>query len=239
MQNQFSNQVRRVRFMTSNVGGRKFLQQKDSLNINKLIKNREYDAVLNSFVRTKRLNNLQDAAYKSKRGYALGVVNGKKVMYVSGSRNITDWAFNVIDDILPSKRQYFSNHTAKRLTAIAKKNNIDVVVGHSRGGMLVAKMDIPNHKKLSLDGAMRLAPTNRRNVMNLYQKQALDKFISRRGTNRKGYKMNRWKNYHFISRDRRVTRKRKTTYRRRYRPYATKRRRVSYTQTLKRGRARY
>lgn len=196
------NQVKRSKFISSNPQGAKFMSQVQRLDINKQIGNKQYDTVLNTFVRTDGMDYLQDKAYARKEGYAIGYVNGKKVMYVSGSRNIVDWIFNAADDFIPAEHHYASNRTAARLTRIAKRENVDVVVGHSRGGMLVAKMDIPNNKKLALDGAIRLAPKDKRGIMNLYQKQPLDKFISRRGGNRKGYKMKRLSTAHFISRDR-------------------------------------
>lgn len=176
--------------------------KKAKFDVNAAISKRDYDAVLKNFVRTDQLNHLQDEAYASKRGYSIGYVNGKKVMYVSGSRNVTDWVFNVADNFIPASRHRVSNKTSQNLTKIARDEKVDVVVGHSRGGMLVAKMDIDNSKKLSLDGAMRLAPKNRRNVMNLYQKQVLDRVINRGGKNSKAYRVKRVKTVHFISRDR-------------------------------------
>jgi hypothetical protein len=203
MQQAFSKQVADARFIRGGSLNQKFYEQSRSgYNVNAAIRSRDYDAVLNNFVRTDALDRLQDEAYDKRAGYSIGYVGGKKVMYVSGSRNAIDWVFNVGDMIIPHKHHYASNRTAKRLTAIAKSQNVDVVVGHSRGGMLVSKMDIPNDKKLSLDGAMTLAPKNRRDVMNLYQKQPLDKFIGRGGTNSKSYRMKRIGRAHFISRDR-------------------------------------
>lgn len=170
-------------------------------NINAMIANRDYDGVHDLFVQNNDMAFLERQAYLSKRGYSIGYVHGKKVLYVSGSRNFTDWVFNAADDIIPARFHHVSNTTAKKLTRIAKREGVDVVVGHSRGAMLVAKMDIPDNKKLGLDGALRLAPANRRDMMNLYQDQLLDKFISRRGTNKKKYKLgNPWR-YHFITRD--------------------------------------
>ena len=169
--------------------------------LQRLIHDREYDRVLHEFVQTKEMNRLSDRAYKNRKGHAIGKVNHEIILFVSGSRNLTDWVLNVADDFVPSNWQFISNHTAQKLTKLALKYKVDAVVGHSRGGMLVAKMDIPNYKKLGLDAAMRLAPSQRTGMMNLYQKQLLDKVISRRGTNQKSYKVQRPLNYHFLSRD--------------------------------------
>ena len=170
-------------------------------NINALIKRRDYDAVLTNFVQHNDFVFLEKRAYKSPRGFAVGYVNGNKVMYVSGSRNVTDWVLNVMDDFIPASKHHLSNRTAKNLTKIALDQNIDVTVGHSRGGMLVAKMDIPDDKKLAVDGALRLAPRDKADIMNLYQNQILDKFIAARGTNKKKYPLHSYYKYHFISRD--------------------------------------
>lgn len=169
--------------------------------LQRLIKEREYDKVLTMYVQTEAMNKLQDTAYKAKKGYAIGKVQDERILFVSGSRNLVDWTFNVADDFIPSSLQVVSNHTAKNLTKIFHGNAIDVAVGHSRGGALVAKMDIPVEKKLGVDAAMRLAPKNRRDMMNLYQNNLLDKYISRKGTNQKKYKVNKFGNYHFLSRD--------------------------------------
>lgn len=197
----FYDQVSQAKFITSQAGGGVFYKQMKTADVNNAIYRRDYDKVLN-FARSSDMDYLQDRAYARSEGYAIGMVNGKKVMFVSGSRNMTDWVFNALDDPLPAKAHIVSNRTSKRLTQIAKRENVDLVVGHSRGGMLVAKMDIPNSRKLALDGAIRLAPKNKRNIMNLYQKQPLDKFIAARGTNKKGYRMKRLGRAHFISRDR-------------------------------------
>jgi hypothetical protein len=169
--------------------------------LQKLIARRNYDTVLRKYVQNPDMNKLQDTAYRSKRGFAIGTVNNTdRVLFVSGSRNLTDWVFNAADDMLPSKLQFVSNRTAANLTALAKKFKADVVVGHSRGGALVAKMNLPNFMKLGLDAAIRLAPKDRRDMMNLYQDQLLDKFIAKRGTNSKKYKLNSLGDYHFLSR---------------------------------------
>lgn len=203
MEEAFSRQVSDARFIRGGSLNRQFYgQSRSGYNVNAAIRGRDYDGVLHNFVRTDALDRLQDEAYDKRAGYSIGYVGGKKVMYVSGSRNAIDWVFNVGDMVIPHKHHYASNRTAKRLTAIAKSQNVDVVVGHSRGGMLVSKMDIPNDKKLSLDGAMTLAPKNKRDTMNLYQKQPLDRLINRGGTNSKAYRMKRIGRAHFISRDR-------------------------------------
>lgn len=168
----------------------------------RLIHARRYDAVLSKYVRSKELNGLQDRAYQAKSGYAIGRVRGGDVvLFVSGSRNLTDWAFNVVDDFIPSAAQVVSNTTARRLTSLFVRSGCTVAVGHSRGGALVAKMNVPDYQKLGLDAAMRLAPKGRRSMMNLYQNQLLDRYIAQRGTNQKRYDLGKGKNYHFISRD--------------------------------------
>lgn len=169
--------------------------------LQRLILARQYDAVLHEFVQTDEMNEMQDKAYSRKEGYSVGKIGADKILFVSGSRNLTDWAFNALDDIVPTRAQFVSNRTAKLLKRHFDRNKCTVAVGHSRGGALVAKMNLPDYQKLGLDAAMRLAPADKRGMMNLFQKQLLDRFISERGTNQKSYKMNSAGKYHFLSRD--------------------------------------
>lgn len=176
---------------------RKSLRTKNT-KLQELILARDYDAVLNEYARTPQMNELMRSAYQARRGYSLGNVKGEKILFVSGSRNPVDWMLNVADGVTPSALQAISNRTAENLTGIKRRNGADVAVGHSRGGMLVAKMDVPNHHKLGLDAATRIAPRDRRDVMNLYQDNPLDVFIGKGGTNRKKYPWGRY--FHKVSR---------------------------------------
>lgn len=164
------------------------------------IKNRD-GADLVRLTRTKEFNVLQDIAYNSHAGYDIKMINGQKVMYVSGSRNKTDWALNVIDGFLPSKFHVLSKNTSKNLSEIAKKNNVDVVIGHSRGAKLVADMDKGPYQKMGLDGAMMLA-TKDRDMINVAEKQPLDRLIGLRGKNNYWVKASKDpRKWHFVSRN--------------------------------------
>lgn len=172
---------------------------KSRTTISGLVQKDNVDGIIKK-VRTQGFNDLADEAYNTKKGYEIGFVNGEKIMYVSGSRNIFDWTFNAIDGVLPHKAQVFSNRTAKNLDRIAKKEKVDLVVGHSRGAHLVSKMHGP-YEKLGLDGAMMLARKKDKNMMNISQKQVLDRFIGMGGKRNRYRKVRKWKNAHFISRD--------------------------------------
>ena len=165
------------------------------------------------FVRTKSYNDLQDRAYLNKRGYAIGTINGEKVMVVSGSRNVYDWVFNITDTVTPAKLQP-SRITSKRLSKIAKDNGVDVVVGHSRGAKLVSDMD-GDFKKLGLDGAMMLARRGRKDMMNVSQGQPFDRLIAAGGKRNHFVRTKRVGKVHYVSRDYRGYKQR---YRRRRRP---------------------
>ena len=150
--------------------------------------------------RTQDFNDLADRAYNSREGYAIQNVDGQKVMYVSGSRNIYDWFFNVAGGVLPSKTHVFSNRTVSNLNKIARDQDVDVVVGHSRGAKLVSQMR-GSFQRFGLDGAMMLARDKDRDMINIAQKQPLDMFIARGGRRNKFYRVKRVGKSHFISRD--------------------------------------
>lgn len=153
-----------------------------------------------SEIRTDNFNDIADNAYANYRGYSIGYHDGAKVMYVSGSRNIVDWILNGVDTVLPSNHHYITLSTAKRLSAIAKREGVDVVVGHSRGAHIVSQMD-GNFQKLGLDGATMLSG-KKGNIMNISQKGHIDAVIRKRN-NPKQYNVRtkRIKHSHFVSRD--------------------------------------
>lgn len=160
---------------------------------NTAIRNRDYlmnnyDSIYQKDVKNKQLGRLMDRAYADKSGYSIGYVNGKKVMTVAGTRHHMDWAMNAFDSMTPKKWHVFSNRRAKHLSRIAKREGVDVVAGHSRGAMTVAKMNVPRYKKLGLDGAMIMAPKNKRDMINIYQKQPFDRFLNLGAKRSKGYK---------------------------------------------------
>lgn len=163
------------------------------------VRRNDYDGVLN-YTRSQNFNNIADRAYNHPKGYAIGYVGNQKVMYVSGSRNIYDWGFNVVGGVLPTKMHVMSNRTSKNLSDIARKENVDVVVGHSRGAKIVSGMR-GNFTKFGLDGAMMLADKRDAGMMNIGQKQPLDRFIGYGGRNNKYYRVKRPGYSHFISRD--------------------------------------
>lgn len=116
--------------------------------------------------RTNAFNSVMDRAYNSPSGYAIGYVKGQKVMAVSGSRNTADWAYNAYevknDTFLPN---YL---TIPKLNEIAKRNNVKVVIGHSRGARLVSGMKGP-FQKAGFDGAMLLADWKDKKMLNIVQ----------------------------------------------------------------------
>ena len=121
-------------------------------------------------------------------------------MVVAGSRNIMDWISNIRDVYVPAKLKFRQRIAAKRMMKAYGALKPDVVVGHSRGGAIVAKMSIPQKQKLGIDAAMLIADRGKKKMMNLYQKQLLDYIISRTGRNRKGYRKGKRDDYHFITR---------------------------------------
>lgn len=115
--------------------------------------------------RTPQFNDLANAAYNDPSGYSIGWYKGQKVMFVSGSRNATDWGLNLSELRVPS---FTAKRTIKNLEAIARKHNVDVVLGHSRGARLVAGMR-GKYQRAGLDGAMILAPMRDKGMLNIVQ----------------------------------------------------------------------
>jgi len=151
-----------------------------------------------SLAKTGKFNSIHDNAYKARQGYSIGDVNGEKVMYVSGSRNAVDWALNAIGPIIPKKRRYIQKATARRLHKIAVDRDVDVVIGHSRGGALVSAMPGRGYKKASVDGAMIIA--NDKSIFNVAQDQPFDRVIGYGGENTHYVKAGKLKNWHFVMR---------------------------------------
>lgn len=149
-------------------------------------------------VQTNQFNYLFDQAYNNPEGYSIGWYRGEKVMVVSGSRNAADWGYNVYENFRPSR---LTKRTIGNLNRIARKNGVAVVVGHSRGGRLVADMMDDRFAKLSIDGAMAITRKGNRGIMNMVQKNPLDLGIGLGG--RKNYYVpwKEWKKAHFFSRE--------------------------------------
>lgn len=146
-----------------NVSNGQFSKQKysNTTGLSGAMAQRKHDKISKNHVQTDEMNHLADKACLDKKGCSIGCVKGQKVVCMSGSCNVTDWAFDALD-ALPCRWHVASDRTAKSSTETAKDNKADVVAGHLRGGMLVSKMDIPDHKKLSVDGAVRLAAKKER-----------------------------------------------------------------------------
>lgn len=156
-----------------------------------------YDGVLEN-IRTQEFNDGMNIAYNNKHGYSIKYINGEKVMFVSGSRNHMDWALNAVDTVVPQRLQFITNRTAKNLDQIARKEGVDVVVGHSRGGQIVSKMS-GSYQKLGVDAAMINAKD--KNMMNIAQKGALDRFIDR-GFGRRATKYSKFAQFVYNKRGR-------------------------------------
>lgn len=117
-----------------------------------------------------------DAAYKEKDGYYIRVDpdTQKKIMYVAGSRSTGDWSRNAFDvfamGINKAERKYLAkkngeipidflkfdftrNKKVQMLDSVARREGVDIAIGHSRGAALVGDMQYPN-QKIGMDGAM-------------------------------------------------------------------------------------
>ena len=124
-------------------------------------------------------------------------------MFVDGSRTLRDWKLNVwdvpvtyIQSKVQSKKSKFAKFDKKhdvigyldpwrrkktrRLEKIAKKNHVNLIYGHSRGGAIVADMRVgPNVQKVGLDAAMVITPN--KDMLNLHEDTAFDKIVGATG----------------------------------------------------------
>lgn len=206
----FANQLERAKLLSqarqNDAASFAFLKQVENARgregIRNAIRSGEGSTVVRS-VRNSEFNRGMDRAYANPRGFHIGYVGNDKVLFVSGSRNVRDWTFNILDPILPSKYHYASNRTTKRLEDIARKNNVDVVVGHSRGGKLVDQMN-GRYEKLAVDGAM-LISNGKRKTMNIYggglKGLGFDNALALRGRNNYKVNMRNPMKVHYVYRD--------------------------------------
>lgn len=136
-------------------------------------------------------------AYKSKSGFVIRWIGGKEYMIIRGTRPRMrrDWAANVAD-MLPGRVPGYLQ--SKQYNLAAKLYKPDVVLGHSRGGYLAARMSYnkANNKTkyVGFDAAMRLTKGSReRNLLNLAQNQPIDKWLGRGGKHNVYAKWRPWR----------------------------------------------
>lgn len=146
-----------------------------------------------------------DDAYASPEGYSIKVnpITGKKEMFVRGTARKGEWIQNALEAI-PRKAYGFipvggasgvsmkiRREYAKKLDAVAEKEGVSVVYGHSRGAAVVSDMKHPS-EKVGVDGAMLLARRGKRDFVNYRQAQVFDKLIGI-GEKKKIVKKATWK----------------------------------------------
>lgn len=153
-------------------------------------------------------------AYASKDGYAIRInpQTGQKEMFVAGTRHFSQWFLNVWDvpitliehpeellgpigypiDWLEHLGGYdivgwldpWRKMKQKKLSKIAKEQGVDVLYGHSRGGAIVADMDVgPYTRKIGLDSAMVI--TKNKGLTNYREKEWFDVVIGATGQENK------------------------------------------------------
>jgi len=148
-------------------------------------------ASIKRLVSNDRFRSFAKQAYSSKHGYAIreNKSTGEKEMFVRGTtfkRGGIEWVQNVLESpasalagggfgLAGDVSRHIRNKHAKFLGDIARKNNVDVIYGHSRGAAIVEEMHVPGAVKLGLDGATLL---NRHTTISNYrQRQAFDGLI--------------------------------------------------------------
>ena len=151
-------------------------------------------------------------------GYQLRINpnTGEREMFVAGSDGWKDWVLNGIDAVYSGTEHFFGRELdkvwesetglpsvtrldlrnldvyrterSKKLSKIAKDFDVDVVYGHSRGGAIVADMDLSGTKrdgtkfsgtKIGVDSAMIIAKN--KNMKNYHRGSAFDYILSSTG----------------------------------------------------------
>ena len=163
------------------------------------------------YLHTKDFNNFAEDAYDPSRtdGYAIRVNprTGENEMFVRGTtfkRGGIEWIQNAAETkparyIAPNLRQKslrWRRRHSKKLSRVARENNVEVIYGHSRGAAVVNDMDVPGATKVGLDGAMMLA--HDKSMPNYRQNQWFDKFISIGGKNNRAPKKRKYKQFHQV-----------------------------------------
>lgn len=151
-----------------------------------------YDSVKTS-IGHPSFNDFANEAYASERGYAIRVnpVTGQKEMFIAGTRTAQDWASNAME-IRPKGGKWYAKHMFKDLAdseqfddldhhatkwreeaqqhyeEVAIEEGVEVIYGHSRGGAIVADMNLPDDvQKVGLDAAMVIA--DNKGMVNYYE----------------------------------------------------------------------
>lgn len=128
-------------------------------------------------------------------GYAIRVnpTTGDKEMFIAGTKppGHGQWLLNVWD--MPwynlsnvtniegfKKMDPWRYRKTKYFEDIAREEGVDVIYGHSRGGAIVADMNVDSHvTKVGLDAAMSIAAD--KNLMNLQEAAWFDQAIGKSG----------------------------------------------------------
>lgn len=151
----------------------------------------DYDSVKTT-LNDPSFNDFANSAYTAERGYAIRVnpITGQKEMFIAGTRTAQDWASNllelspkgteligrnVINFGIDLEDTWGSGHaTPWRKRAqheyenIVTDEHVDVIYGHSRGGAIVADMQVSDDiQKVGLDAAMIIA--DNKDMVNYYE----------------------------------------------------------------------
>lgn len=143
-------------------------------------------------LRNTKFDDFARRAYKNKSGYAIRInpSNGRKEMFIAGTRNAFDWAANLYETKYGGNT-FYRKRAAEKYRKIAEAQGVDVIYGHSRGGALVG--DIVTKKpirKVGLDAAMVISKD--KNLRNYRNRGYFDRAIGITGKNTKVIKSNRF-----------------------------------------------
>lgn len=131
---------------------------------------------------------------------------GQKEMFVAGSQGWKDWTLNIVDGILYGAEKVggkfidakwheytglpgnyrpkltsldrYRVERSKKLKAIADYEDVDVIYGHSRGGAVVADLDV-DARKVGVDAAMIIAENT--DIENYHRPSVFDNVLGLSG----------------------------------------------------------
>lgn len=134
-----------------------------------------------------------EKAYSNPEGYAIrwNPVTRKKEMFVAGTRRFSDWVLNFEDTklthpaipikpvfgtgLIPKVRPIYGS-AVQKYHDIARKEGVDVIYGHSRGGAIVSDIPRGPYQRIGLNAATFMAK-NKGKVINFRGTSLFDRAI--------------------------------------------------------------
>lgn len=133
--------------------------------------------LLRALVRTEDFNQVYHTLNRTKKALAFVVKIGEeKVMFVRGTVSAREWAYNAVEGKGTSVVVRDTHRRVAFLDRVCKEFDVDVLIGHSRGALLVGLMkSLPSDRKFSINGATNLLPRSLADVPGIGHKHPVDR----------------------------------------------------------------